>query len=177
MNIIEKDLHIFKGLKEVNPNLILTNGFDVDVMDEYFNNTHKESVLNDFAEYSSNDMIYKMLNVLYADRWNSICKAFENALNIIPEFSNKETTTETKKETGNSDNTKTDTVSAYNTDDFSNNTQTDNTGKHELNNDNSKTVEKVNGYNVISTFQFLQNNDLYSIIVSDISKSLFMLIY
>ena len=177
MNIKEKDLQIFTELKNTHPELLFTKNFDTTIIDNMFINTHLENTLTTLAENSSATDLANMLYVMYGNKWDALYNAYEKAYEIIPEFANSEKTTETKKETGESANNRINSVSAYNADDFSNDNKQDNTGTHNINNDNEKTVEKTNGYNVISTFQFLQTTELCSIIFNDVASILFLHIY
>jgi len=172
MKVKETLTNIFQKMEEKAVEKHIFNFVDSELLDKYYTNMYGNRVVTDIVENLTIDELADILNNQYLNKWNNIIKNYLDSENILENY--KEVTTETNSNNLTNENTRTNVnrVSAFNDDDFVNKDEdvtTDNYSSENIGNKNiirtrikeADFYEKVNNY--------LTSFSIYNIMIIDIN--------
>ena len=169
------DLAIFTELEKLNPDLklfTLENGNNLDVI---FNLTYSERTLT--SSDRTNEQYAKLLNSLFAKKWDSAFNLFDSANLAISSLGKTDTKTETTNETIKDDTSNINQISAFNVDEFTNDNQNNSTYNRVR--DETKTTDNKNMEisNFSVSWEYLQKNYIEDIIFNDVVTHITLRVY
>lgn len=177
MKLADKTLNIFSAIKTVNPELKLFNYIDTTVMDEYYNGMYSECTLSPLAEKSTVETLARLLNGFYHIKWDNLIDGYTKGIENILTFGTTNNYTETRKNTGENNNTQVNDVVAFDSDDYKNDTKSETTNTSTEDETITHTTEQKNARNVSLVFNFLLRNNVISNIINDVNSILTLSIY
>lgn len=141
------------------------------LMDTLYNNSFSEKFVSKLVTENTKEDVAKIIVGLYGEKWDSILSYVINVRESANYIGGKTTTTHKNTQTLNTQNETTNTISAYNTEDFTNNDKdtTSNTGT--VTDESETTITTKDVKNVSrETFNYLQSNYLFDTIFLDVNS-------
>lgn len=178
MKLADKKLNIFTELKKVNPDLkLFTLVPDATILDTYYNSTQSERFLSDLAIGTDINTIANMVNSIYGGKWDDLITQKTNGAELLASFGELEKTDTTREGNNENTGTTTNTVSAFNEDDFTNDNKSENSNTGKSNETVSVKRNKGNIQNYGRVWNYLLNQNILYVIINDVNKLLVLSIY
>lgn len=178
-----KDLESFTLFQTLKNNGVDLGIFDFVLptkLDLYYTNMYGEKFLSNIFINNTIEDVAEIINGFYTTKWNSLLAYIVSKNEGLKTYSEK--LTETTIDTGDveTNRTNTNTVSAYNDDNFVNNdkdTENTKTQYNELTKTRTQYIDKLSPNELNNVVSFLTNNFVYDTIFNDINNIITLQIF
>lgn len=177
MKLADKPLNIFGAIKTSNPDLKLFTYCDSDTLDTFYNAMYSQRTLAPIALNTEVQSLGNIINGLFHTKWDNLIDGYVKAIENLLTFGTSETVTEKTNTQGEGTDTTTNTVSAYNEDDFTNDNKSDvsSTNKSDVN--RTRTTDRASARNVNIIWNFLLRTNVIYNIIDDVNSVITLSIY
>ena len=169
MKISDLKPTLFTELKKISPDLKIFTYFSPEQMDAYYILRYGYRTVSPMFEQITSAEMASYLNSMFGKKWDGLLDYYLASLTTLSKAGNSISETVTTTTDGTNQNTNSDNVSAYNTDDFSPDSQTVFDGKN-----HSEIVKKreylntrVSDMNFQAKLDYLKNTSVYDTIFID----------
>ena len=164
MKLADKQIKVFNLIKASNPDLKLFTYCDADTLDTFYNAMYSERTLAPIVDKMTPETIGNTINSLFH-------------IEKLLTFGTKETVTENTGSEGNSTDTTTNTVSAYNDDEFTNDNKSEETTTNKSDVNRTRTTNRSSARNVNIIWNYLLRTNVIYNIIDDVNSVITLSIY
>lgn len=171
---------LFQTLKNSGVDLGIFDFISPEKLDMYYSNMFGERFLSNIFINNTISDVAEIINGFYTTKWNSLQAFILSKTTGLETYSEK--LTETVVDTGEveTDRTNTNTVSAYNDENFVNNdkdTENTKTQYNELTKTRTQYIDKLNPNELNNVVLFLKNDFVYDTIFTDVNEIITLKIF
>lgn len=169
MKISELKPTLFTELKKTFPDLKIFEYFDPAQMDAYYTLRYGFRTVAPMFETTSSADMATYLGCLFGKKWDGLLDYYLSSLNALSKAGNSITETVKTTMDGTNQNTTSDNISAYNTDDYSPDSQNISDGKNhsETTKERQYLNTRVSDTDFQKKIDYLKNTSVYDTIFMD----------
>lgn len=177
MKLADKQIKVFNLIQASNPDLKLFTYCDADTLDTFYNAMYSERTLAPIIDKMTPQTIGNTINSLFHMKWDNLIDGYVSAIERLLTFGTKETVTENTGSEGNSTDTTTNTVSAYNDDEFTNDNKSEEKTTNKSDVKRTRTTDRSSARNVNIIWNYLLRTNVIYNIIDDVNSVITLSIY